>query len=174
MEGMAEKVCPYCGEKLPDDSLFCVKCGKRIVDDITFDTKQITKSHNNLIKKIVISIVAVILIVFIVNLVQVSNLKKELERDWCKVEGKEDSYILCILDFNDNEVEYRLETGYAWLDTTVATYEYKVISRNKIKVLRYGDEWETIKVEFNNEKTVMQVSPALTSIDDTETWVNLD
>lgn len=59
-------------------------------------------------------------------------------------------------------------------DTTVATYDYKVISGNKMKVLRYGDDWETITVEFNDEKTVMITSPALTSTDAREIWVHLD
>lgn len=121
-----------------------------------------------------IGVAAVFMILLIVNAVQASNLKKELERDWYKVAGEEGSYILCVLDFSDDEIEYRLETGYAWMDTTVATYKYKVISGNKIKVLRYGDEWETIMVDLNEDKTVMEVSPALTSVDNTEIWINLD
>lgn len=60
------------------------------------------------------------------------------------------------------------------MNTTVATYDYKVISGNKIKVLRYGDDWETITIKFNDEKSVMTVSPALTSVDDSEIWVNID
>lgn len=179
MENTTEKVCPACGEKLPGDSLFCAKCGTR-VDGEAQNAGQITKpahffSKN---KKIVgvgaATVIVVLLVIFGINAVQASNLKKELERDWCKVEGEEDSYILCVLDFSDKDVEYRLETGYAWLDTTVATYDYKVISGNKMKVLRYGDEWETITVEFNDEKTVMITSPALTSTDAREIWVHLD
>ena len=30
MENTTERVCPACGEKLPDDSLFCAKCGTRV------------------------------------------------------------------------------------------------------------------------------------------------
>ena len=33
-----------------------------------------------------------------------------------------------------NEIDYRVETGYKWIDTKIATFEYKVISGNKIKV----------------------------------------
>ena len=55
-----------------------------------------------------------------------------------------------MLDFSEKEVEYRLETGYAWMDTSLATYDYKVISGNKIKVLRYGDDLETFSIEFND------------------------
>ena len=128
-------------------------------------------------KKIIIAaaaVVAAVLVFVIVNAVQASNLKKELERDWCRVEGEEGAYILCVLDFSEDEIEYRLETGYAWMDTTVATYDYKVISGNKIKVLRYGDDWETIKVEFSDDKKAMVVSPSLTSTDNEEMWVNID
>lgn len=179
MEGTTEKRCPNCGEKLPSDSSFCVKCGTKIDGDIpsieqTSKTPSFFEKNKKKIIIGVVVVVAILVVLFIINFVQASNLKKELERDWYRVEGDDSAYILCILDFSDDEVEYRLETGYAWLDTTVATYDYKVISGNKIKVLRYGDDWETITVEFNDDKTVMTVSPALTSVDKTEIWVNLD
>ena len=90
------------------------------------------------------------------------------------IEGDNGSYILCILDFSDDEIEYKLETGYAFLNTTVATYKYNVVSGNKIKVNRFGDEWETFTVEFTDDKARMTVSPALTSIDDKEQWYNFD
>lgn len=144
MENTTEKICPECG--------------------------------GNHKKKAVIALAAVIGILalfFIVNSIQASNLKKELMRDWSTVEGDDGVYILCILDFSDDEIKYRVETGYAWMDTTIATYDYKVISGNKIKVLRYGD-WKTISIEFNEDKTMMIVEPALTSIDNREYWFNLD
>lgn len=175
MEELSGKVCPNCGEKLPNDSFFCTKCGTKIDDIPQVERKPNFFKKNK--KKIlfgVIGVISVLAIFVIVNSIQALNLKKELMRDWYKVEGEGGSSILCILDFSDKEIEYRLETGYAWLDTTVATYDYKVFGKNKIKVLRYGDEWETITIEFNEEKSVMTVSPALTSVDDTEIWVNID
>ena len=181
MENMMETVCPNCGEKLPGDSSFCMKCGTKIEEDGP-GTEQEQPAQapgfwQKNKKKIIIAAaaVAVVVLVFvIVNAVQASNLKKELERGWCKVEGEEGAYILCVLDFSEDEIEYRLETGYAWMDTTVATYDYKVISGNKIKVLRYGDDWETIRVELSDDKKAMIVSPALTSTDNEEIWVNID
>lgn len=175
MEDTTGKVCPNCGERLPSDSTFCVKCGTRI-DGAVEGAEQSAKTSKSFKKKIVfgvIGVVAVVLILFIVNAVQASNLKKELKRDWYKVAGEGGTYILCVLDFSDDEIEYRLETGYKWMDTTVATYKYKVISKNKIKVLRYG-EWETIIVDLHEDKTMMVVSPALTSVDNVEIWMNLD
>lgn len=178
MENTTEKICPKCGEKLPCDSVFCVKCGARIEAD-TFNGEGLKNTSGfakNQKKKAGIALAAVIgilAIFFIVNSIQAANLKKELMRDWSTVEGDDGAYILCILDFSDDEIKYRVETGYAWMDTTLATYDYKVISRNKIKVLRYGD-WKTINIEFNDDKTMMIVEPALTSIDNREYWFNLD
>lgn len=179
MEGTMEKICPNCGEKLPDDSVFCIKCGTKIDGDkpcIQQAAKAPNSSHRN--KKIIILVlvivIAIMLVLWIVNFVQALNLKKELMRDWYNVEGEEGSYILCVLDFSDNEIEYRVETSFAWMDTTIATYDYKVVSGNKIKVLRYGDDWETITVEFSDDKRAMTVSPALTSVDKIEVWFNVD
>ena len=160
MEDTTEKVSPNCGE----------------TENIEQSAKVpgfYEKNKKNILIG-VIAVAAILAVLFIVNAVQASNLKKELMRDWYKVEGEEGSYILCVLDFSDKEVEYRLETGYVWMDTTIATFDYKAISGNKIKVLRYGDDWETITIEFNDDKTVMTASPALTSVDNTEFWVNLD
>ncbi len=179
MENTTEKICPKCGEKLPSDSSFCVKCGTKI------DEKEQSGEQSNIApsfleknkKKIclgLVAVVAVALVFFIVNAVQASNLKKELMRDWQTVEGEDGSYIFCILDFSEDEIEYKLETGYAWMDMTVDTYEYKVISGNKIKVKMYGDDWETVTVKFNDDKSMMTVSPALTSVDDEEQWFNFD
>ena len=70
--------------------------------------------------------------------------------------------------------QYRLETGYGWLDTTVFTEKYKVVSRNKIKVQMFGENWETYAIEFNDDKTVMTISPAMTSTDESENWYYID
>ena len=182
MEGTTEKKCPNCGEKLPSDSSFCVKCGTKVDGEVQ-SGEQLNKAPSFLEKNkkkiglgvvAIVAVVAVALAFFIVNAVQASNLKKELMRDWQTVEGEDGAYILYILDFSEDEIEYKLETGYAWMDMTVDTYEYKVISGNKIKVKMYRDDWETVNVEFNEEKSMMTVSPALTSVDDEEQWFNFD
>lgn len=117
-----------------------------------------------------VSVAAVILLALIVNTIQASNLKKELLRDWRVYEKSGSSYVELILDFSENEIDYRIETGYSWIDTTIATIEYKVISGNKIKVKRYDDEWETIEIEFDDDKSVMRVSPAITEAKSEEYW----
>ncbi len=179
MENTWERVCPNCGEKLFGGALFCAKCGAKVGENSS-GTGYVSKTPNffQKNKKIilggVIAVAAVVAILFIVNAVQAANLKKELKRDWSRVEGEKGSYILCILDFSDDEITYRVETSYAWMNTTLATFDYKVVSGNKIKVSRYGDEWKTITVKFNDDKTVMTVSPALTSVDKIEIWLNAD
>ena len=45
---------------------------------------------------------------------------------------------------------------------------------NKIKVNRFGNNWETVEIEFNDDKTMMTVTPALTSVDDEEQWFHID
>lgn len=173
------KICFNCGEKLPSDSLFCVRCGTRVEGNVWSNETPI-KAPNFFAKnrrKIgigAVAIVAVLLVLLIVNAVQVANLKKELLRDWQTVEGEDGAYILCILDFSEDEIEYKLETGYAWMNMTVYTYEYKVIGGNKMKVKMYDGNWETVTVKFNEDKTMMEVSPALTSADDEEQWFNFD
>lgn len=171
MENEKGKICPNCGEVLPGDSSFCVKCGTKIEDN------QQSKLKKEIPKKkigIIIGIVLLFVIVgFAINAIRISTLKKELMRDWQNIEGENGSYILCILDFSEDEIKYRIETGYSWMNMTIGTYEYKVINGNTIKVKQYG-EWENITVKFNDDKTMMTLTPALTSVDDEEEWFNLD
>ena len=174
MEETTEKICPQCGQKTPGDSEFCVMCGTRVTMDV-FNNNVIAKPWKKKeIASLIVAVRGVLAIVFIVNFAQILSLKKELRWGWSKIEGEGGSYILCILDFSDDEIEYRIETGYSLLDTTIATYDYKVVSGNKIKVSRYGNKWETVTVKFNKDKTVMTVTPALTSTDNIELWYDLN
>jgi len=169
MEDEKGKICSNCGAVLPSDPTFCAECGMKIEDNQQFK-KVIPKKKIGIVIGIVLLFV---IAVFAVNAIRISNLKKELMRDWQNVEGENSSYILCVLDFSEDEIEYRVETGYSWMDTTIGTYEYKVINGNTIKVKQYG-EWEKITVKFNDDKTIMTLTPALTSADDKEEWFDLD
>lgn len=173
MIGTAEKICPNCGVKLADGLTSCTRCGTMIGSVFAQPQRTIGFFEKNR-KKIITGIVVVIFILFFANSVQTSRLKRELECEWYRLEGEQGSQILCILDFSDDEIEYRLETGYSWMNMTAATYEYKVINGKKIKVLRFGDDWETFHIKLNKDKTVMVVSPALTSTDKMEVWYNLN
>ena len=178
MQSTTNVICPKCGQVMPGNANFCVKCGAQM-ETVLWNNQEPPRPQSFMKrngKKIgigVAAIAAVLIILFAVNTIQASNLKKELQRGWSRVEGDNGAYIECILDFSDDEITYRLETGYRWMDMTVATYDYKVVSGNKIKVLRYG-EWDTIKVEFNKDKTMMTVTPALTSVDREEYWFHVN
>ena len=174
--------CLKCGEAIPDGSSVCSKCGADLTLDkknekaiVYASQKDKEQSKNGLklqpfgkAKNIIILCLVVILAILGINEIQKNNLKKELVREWM---ASGDS-IIKVLDFSDKEVEYRLETGYAWMDTTVDNYKYKIISGNKIKLL-YGTKWRTIKVEFNADKNILTVTPAITSTDDEENWFYL-
>jgi hypothetical protein len=49
--------------------------------------------------------------------------------------------------------------------------DYKIITPNKIKVDSSG---KVYTLEFNKDKTMMTITPALTSIFDSECWYNLN
>lgn len=186
MHSTTDVRCPRCGQILPGNARFCAECGMQLGEapwnnqafspappQTVPQQRSFLQRHGKKIGIAVAVIAAVLITVFAVNAIQASNLKKQLQRGWSRVEGDDGVYIECILDFSDDEITYRLEPGYRWMDMTVATYDYKVISGNKIKVLRYGD-WETVKVEFNKDKTMMTVTPALTSADREECWFRVD
>lgn len=97
------------------------------------------------------------------------RMKKVLVREWYAL----DDSIIKVLDIRDEEIEYRLETGISWLDTTVATFDWKPGFGNKIKVKLVGD-YSTYRIKLNNEGTILTVYPAITSPDSYETWYYID
>ena len=99
-----------------------------------------------------------------------ANLKKDLVRDWKAL----DESIIKVLDISDDTIDYRLETGYAWMDTSVAKYDWKPVSGNQIEITRFGDHKEIFTIEFNKDKTALTISPAITSSDKKETWYYID
>ena len=176
--------CMRCGQAIPDNSEICPQCGadlerddqqavvyasQKEIESISSDNPNKKKMSKNML--LILSGVAVLsVIIMVVFGIQKNNLKKELQKDWLDTDGT----ILKVLEFSDDEVEYRLETGYGWLDTTLFTEKYKVVSGNKIKVQIFGENWETYAIEFNDDKTVMTISPAMTSTDESENWYYID
>ena len=181
MENEKFVYCTKCGQQLPEEAEFCVACGeqtKRPVENI-FNYQNKTAWYSNKFVKIGFAcaiglIMCIVAGVFIFMQVGKTQLHKELKRDWSDYKRKGDTVMEIILDFSEDEIVYKLETDYSWLDTTVATYKYKVISGSKIKVLRYGDEWETFTIKFNDDKNIMTVTPALTGTEKRENWYNFN
>lgn len=187
--------CLKCGELIPDDCTFCPKCGEKVsrnvcsgaetptqvlshddsstvVVGIVSPNVSETQSPNKKKKSKVLigaisAIIIIAIVIFSVQAVGKANLKKQLLRDWQRT----DSELLLELDFSDDEIEYNAYTGITWMDTTISTMKYKVISPNKIKIEDYD---MVIEIEFNDDKTMMTCTPAITSTDTDECWFNLD
>lgn len=172
--------CVKCGEAIPDNSKFCPLCGENLADldqqtvvyasqeEIGYVPKKINLSKN--IVRILSGVFVLIVIMLAVLGVQKNNLKKELQKEWYDSDGT----IIKVLEFSDKKVEYRLETGYRWMNTTLFNDDYKVVSGNKIKVQMFGDDWDTYTIKFNDKKTVMTISPAITNTNSSENWYYID
>ena len=79
------------------------------------------------------------------------------------------------MDITDEKIEYRLETGYRWLDTMLGRFDYTVIGANKIKVKWTNEKVKTYTIEFNEEKDRMTITPAFTDPDvEYENWYYIE
>lgn len=163
--------CSRCGTALPDDSDFCTSCGAKILKEVSIPEATETKPKIKFDgKKKTLAIVAVCIVFalgvwIIISQISKSNLHKELMRDWSRVESSGGSYYTLELDFSEDEIEYIFDSFF--YDDTIATFDYKVISGNQIKI----DARDTIyTIEFNDDKTMMTITPALTSADSSENW----
>lgn len=73
------------------------------------------------------------------------------------------------LSISENEIKYNFVSPYSFLNTTIAIYEYKVVSPNKIKI---NDN--IYKIKFNDTNTTIIMTPALTHIAGSESWNYMD
>lgn len=171
--------CVKCGKDIPDNSKFCPLCGadlKEKEQKVDADTSQMEKEtvlENKSDKKelsrnkaYIFMGALVLFIIVLVFTVQKNNLKKELQKRWFQTDGD----IIKVLNFSDNEIEYKLESIYSWMDTTVFVKEYKIVSGNKIKVKMTENSWETYTIKFKADGSIMTVSPAMTNTDDSDYW----
>jgi uncharacterized Zn finger protein (UPF0148 family) len=181
--------CFKCGEAIPDGSSFCPHCGANLVEEEKEQEQEQSvvyasqkepetvneqpKTHKKVPKGVlagIIVIVCVAAIGFIVNGINQANLKKKLVKEWYALDGS----IIKVLDIDDDEMEYRLETGYQWMNTSLGTYDWKPVSGNKIKIKQFGDKYKTYTIELNEDKDMLKISPAITSTDSSETWYHVD
>ena len=176
--------CRSCGEPIPDHSKVCPLCGADLEKheqqaivyasqkniEFTSENEPNKKKTSKSMIYILAGILVLVVIAVAVFSAQKSNLKKELEKTWFVTDGE----IIKVLEFSDDKVEYRLETGYVWMDDTLFDEEYKVVSGDKIKIRMFEDDWETYTIEFNDGKNSMTVSPAMTSVNNSENWYCLD
>lgn len=175
--------CSKCGEKITEELIVCPKCGAGLSaspvsptpsQPAVCPTQSVQMSppqKSQSTKTIIIFIIAVISVLFVAISaffitagVRKAALENDIQKEWKATDGS----IIQVLEFNDGVVQYRLETGYYWLDTTLFTSNYEVINGNKIIIEHFYDKAYTVK--FNDDKTVMTITPAVTSTDSVETW----
>jgi len=169
--------CPNCGTPIPEDSVFCMACGTRLSiqpsnQQCSFSSNK--KSNRKLTASILIALfLCVGLICGITAICKESakkSLQKELLRDWSRVEeGSSGSLYTLELDFSADTIEYIYDC--AWFRKEVTTYDYEIVSGNKIKQKGLDTVYT---IEFNDEKTMMTITPALTQSDSFEHWFNHD
>lgn len=114
-------------------------------------------------------IVLIVIIASIIGNAQKNELKRQLLRDWSRVESTGSTYYYLRLDFDGDEVDYSFDGTY--VDEELASYDYEVISKNKIYI---EDLDKTITVEFNDEKSMMTFTPSLTDGEPSENWFNFE
>lgn len=160
--------CSKCGNKIDKGSTFCGKCGKATNNETNSNSKS-SKLSILKRKQIIIPCIIVIIIALVYGIVfniGKSNLSNELIRDWSRVETGDNGTLYKVeLDFSKDKIDYNFISSYAFLNSTLTTFEYKVVSPSKIKI-----KDKTYKIEFNEDKTMMTITPALTSTDDSEDW----
>lgn len=160
--------CSKCGNKIDEGNTFCGKCGKFINNEINNNIKR-SKLYMLKRKQIVIPCVIVIIIVLgyaIQFNIGKANLLNELIKNWSRIETGDSGTLYEVeLDFSKDKIDYNFISSYAFLNGTLTTYEYEVISPNEIKI-----KDKTYKIEFNEDKTMMTITPALTRVEDSEDW----
>lgn len=162
--------CRNCGNKIEDGSTFCGNCGNPI-------NNKKKKINISFFKKKIIIIPCIILLIFVLLFIMVFNigkynLSKSLIKDWSRIEtGESGSIYELELDFSQDKIDYNFVSSYSFLNSTISTLEYKVISPSKIKVkYKTNNTYKTYKITFNDDKSKMTITPALTSTDDSEDW----
>lgn len=134
------------------------------------------KRRNKKLAAIIIAMAAVFLIAAIgIGAWQITGriqLKEDLMRDWSSTESKDGVYYKRVLDFSEDEIKYKFKSSM--LDSTMATYSYKVVSPHKIKVYWSSGPTEIVMIEFDEGKQIMQMTPALTQSASHEFWYDFD
>lgn len=179
--------CQNCGSQLADDSRFCSKCGAQqpltspvtqtetVVQPIPYAIPvppAAPKKKTGIIIAAVAAAAVLCITVVLAGYLAISHMAKEnlheqLLRDWSRVEESDGFYYTLELDFSEDAIEYTFDS-YSYYDV-LYNYTYEVVSGDTIEV--NGSEYT---VEINDDKTMIIISPALTSLDSYEYWYNFD
>ena len=151
--------CPKCRKEISDKAKKCPNCGGMINQ---------TKKQKNIVIFSVIILIALTIMGY--SYYQKQELKKQLLKDWERVErASSDNYYTLKLDFSETTIQYKFDSIYYWLDSTLMTYDYKIINSRKIKINN-----QIYEIEFNEDKTMMTITPSLTDSDTSKSWFNFN
>ena len=180
--------CRKCGEQLPDGASICPVCNQPVMMPeaplqhecaVEMGQQGQAQPGPKSGKKLAVMLSAAmalclvaVLIVFGIQTSQKAKLQEELLRGWSRVEqGNSGTYYELELDFGKKSVDYNFHSNLAWLDTTIATFDYRVVSGSKIEILDYHKEFE---IEINKERTCIKITPSLTDSNAYEFWYHFD
>lgn len=185
------KYCAKCCKGFSDELTVCPECNGNLIEYNQAPVQPVTE--NNTVTEyavkpkskvkiwLIILMAAIVAIIAtacvfavrcIINEKGKQELRIQLLRDWSRIEQYSDTYYTLELDFSDNEIDYNfVDEIYGLIDETIATYEYEVISPNEISVDKLKSGFgTTYKIEFNDEKSMMIITPSLTNSDSKEYW----
>ncbi len=190
--------CIYCGQEIKNDSQFCKHCGKKIMEEpvqIQEQAQPEQESNKLLWLKVLIPVIAILLTgalilgispLFVPDAtpsfsetpqttptptatpaptLSPQDLREQLSKSWSKAEHVGGYTFNYELKFSSDGVScnyYYLEKLYG-----LTGFDYEIISGNQIQ-RHYPDKVYTIT--FNEEKTVMTISPAISNAEKSENW----
>lgn len=173
-------ICHNCGSDIPSYSEKCPDCGARVIhgnQNVSTPVGEQYPLQRQTFQLPIPAAVAIIVIFIVGALVIFPRLLGAGTNDTLTQGNGEwhdyDNGIIRVLDFDkeDKTITYRLEViGYSWLDSDIATFDYKVVGPNKIKVKMKADDYRVYKLKFDDEKEYMTITPALTSTDSSESF----
>ena len=167
--------CPKCGANVESGSGFCPMCGNTFAQEAVVAPTPKKKKTGLVIVLVAVGVVLALMIgLVLVSVIGVAvgigvwnsgkeELQDQLLRDWERVEQSDGSYYTLELDFSYGECDYNFDGSI--IDSKISTFDYEVIAPNKIEI-----DGREITIEFNDDKTMMIMTPALTRVGDKEYW----
>lgn len=120
-------------------------------------------------------IAGVVIAVFLMGFLVISEsgkgaLKGELTGTWAAGKGS----IIKVLEIEESSMTYKLETGYGFLNSSLAIWQWRPTGLDSFEISRTGSDWESHTVQFSADKKLITIKPALPSTDSYETWVHIN
>lgn len=174
--------CPDCGTYLPDHFNFCYKCGAKkpkegegdlLKNQVGFQAALPAQRKPELSRLSAARryIMVLILIGFAFyygfQFMGKETLKNQLLKDWQTTSIENGLLFTSILDFRVAEVDYNFKSLLS--EGNIARMDYRIVSPHEIDVDQSGTFY-TYQIEFNEEKTMMTITPGLTSGEEFERW----